>query len=301
LDYRDIIASRLAKTNPNSTGLMVLDTNNGKYYPDGYGATSQQVLIPAFLAAYCGTSPNTRSLNPFTKIPLPNWQIEYNGLGKLEIFKKWVTSINLSNAYTSTYNIGSFASDVRVPEDANYDYGYEWVRNTVNNNYIAKDVIDNVTIVESFSPLIKIEVNLKNSLQANFEIKKDRNLSMSFSNNQLTEISRLSYVIGGGYRFKDVTVNIRAGESTRQFKSDIDLKATLTWNKNTTILRKIDQDVNLMSSGSDVLSLNFSGEYAITEKVSLTAFFEMTINTPYISNSFPNSTTQGGFKLKLML
>lgn len=301
LSYRDIIASRLAKTNPNYSGLMILDTNNGKYYPDGYGATSQQVLIPAFLAAYCGTSPNTRSLNPFTKIPLPNWQIEYNGLGKLEIFKKWVTSINLSNAYTSTYNIGSFTSDVRVPEDANYDYGYEWVRNTVNNNYIAKDVIDNVTIVESFSPLIKVEVNLKNSLQANFEIKKDRNLSMSFSNNQLTEISRLSYVIGGGYRFKNVTVNIRAGESTRQLKSDIDLKATLTWNKNTTILRKIDQDVNLMSSGSDVLSLNFSGEYAITEKVSLTAFFEMTINTPYISNSYPNSTTQGGFKLKLML
>lgn len=301
LDYRTTIANRLAASNTNYNGNMILDTNNGKYYPDGYGATSQQVLIPAFLAAYCGTSPNTRSLNPFTKIPLPNWQIDYTGLGKIAFLQKWVTSITLSNAYTSNYNIGSFTSDVRVPDDANYDYGTEWIRNTINNNYLPKDVIDNITIIESFSPLIKVEVNLKNSLQANFEIKKDRNISMSFSNNQLTEISRLAYVIGGGYRFKDVVVNIRAGESTRQLKSDITVKANITWNKNTTILRKIDQDVNLMSSGSDVFTLNLSGEYAITEKVILTAYFDMTINTPYVSNAYPNSTTEGGFKLKIIL
>ena len=281
---------------------MVLDTSNGKYYPDGYGATSQQVLIPAFLAAYTGTSPNSRSLNPFSKMPLPNWTIDYNGLSKLEIFKKWVNSITISNAYTSTYNVGSFTSDIRVPvNDPRYDYGTEWMRNDLNNNYLPKDVIDNITISESLSPLIKIDVNLKNSMQANFEIRKDRNLSLSFSNNQLTEVSRLSYVIGTGYRFKDVSINIRSGESTRELKSDIDIKATVTWNKNTTILRKIDQRVNLMSSGSDVLNLNLQGEYSISEKIMLTAFFEMTINTPYVSNAYRNSMTQGGFKLRLIL
>ncbi|MDD2192639.1 MAG: cell surface protein SprA, partial [Bacteroidales bacterium] len=302
LDYRDIISARLSEGNPNATGNMILDTSNGKYYPDGYGATSQQVLIPAFLAAYTGTSPNSRSLNPFSKMPLPNWTIDYNGLSKLEIFKKWVNSITISNAYTSTYNVGSFTSDIRVPvNDPRYDYGTEWMRNDLNNNYLPKDVIDNITISESLSPLIKIDVNLKNSMQANFEIRKDRNLSLSFSNNQLTEVSRLSYVIGTGYRFKDVSINIRSGESTRELKSDIDIKATVTWNKNTTILRKIDQRVNLMSSGSDVLNLNLQGEYSISEKIMLTAFFEMTINTPYVSNAYRNSMTQGGFKLRLIL
>ncbi|MFA6705395.1 MAG: cell surface protein SprA, partial [Bacteroidales bacterium] len=302
LEYRDIIASRLSQNNPNSSGVMTLDTNNGKYYPDGYGATSQQVLIPAFLAAYTKTDPNKRSLNPFNKIPLPNWTIDYNGLSKLDFFKKWVNSITLSNGYTSTYNVGSFTSDIRVPaNNPKYDYGTEWIRNELNNNYLPKDVIDNITINESFSPLIKVDMNLKNSMQANFEIRKDRNLSLSFSNNQLTEMSRLSYVIGGGYRFKDVTINIRSGESSRELKSDIDLKATLTWNKNTTILRKIDQKVNLMSSGSDVLNINIQGEYTISEKIMLTAFFEMTINTPYVSNAYPNSMTQGGFKLRLIL
>ena len=235
-------------------------------------------------------------------MPLPNWTIDYNGLSKIELFKKWVNSITISNAYNSTYNIGSFTSDIRVPaNDPRYDYGTEWMRNELKNNYLPKDVIDNITINESLSPLIKIDVNLKNSMQANFEIRKDRSLSLSFSNNQLTEVSRLSYVLGGGYRFKDVTINIRSGESTRELKSDIDLRATLTWNQNTTILRKIDQKVNLMSSGSDVLNLNLQGEYSISEKIMLTAFFEMTINTPYVSNAYRNSMTQGGFKLRLIL
>lgn len=301
LDYRIIIAKRLAASNSNYSGNMILDTVNGNYYPDGYGATSQQVLIPAFLAAYTGSDPSKRSLNPFLAIPLPNWQIAYTGLSKIEMLKKWVTSITISSTYQSTYSVGSMHSDIRVPIDSRYDYGYEWVRNELNNNYLPKDVVDQITINESFNPLIKLDVNLKNSFQANFEMGKDRNLSMSFSNSQLTEISRLKFVFGTGYRFKDVELNIRAGNNARKLKSDIDLKLNLTWNQNTTILRKIDQNINLMSSGSDVFNLNLSGEYSLSEKIMLRAFFEMTMNTPYVSNAFPNSTTQGGFSLRLTL
>lgn len=301
LDYRLIIANRLASNNPNYSGNMVYDTIYGGFFPDGYGPSSQQVLIPAFLAAYTGTDPNSRSLNPFLNIPLPNWDITYTGLSKIKKFQKYITSATLSSSYKSTYSIGSLHSDIRVPIDDRYDYGYEWVRNELNNNYIPRDVIDQITINETFSPLIKLDVNLKNSLQANFDIGKDRNLSMSFANNQLTEISRIRMSFGTGYRFKDVELNIRAGETARNLKSDIDVKLNITWSQNTTILRKVDQAVNLMSSGSDVFSLNLRGEYALSEKMILTAFYEMTINTPYVSNAFKNSTTQGGFSLRITL
>ena len=301
LDYRLIIANRLASNNPNYSGNMVYDTIYGGFFPDGYGPSSQQVLIPAFLAAYTGTDPNSRSLNPFLNIPLPNWDITYTGLSKIKKFQKYISSATLSSSYKSTYSIGSLHSDIRVPIDDRYDYGYEWVRNELNNNYIPRDVIDQITINETFSPLIKLDVNLKNSFQANFDIGKDRNLSMSFANNQLTEISRIRMSFGTGYRFKDVELNIRAGETARNLKSDIDVKLNITWSQNTTILRKVDQAVNLMSSGSDVFSLNLRGEYALSEKMILTAFYEMTINTPYVSNAFKNSTTQGGFSLRITL
>ncbi len=147
-----------------------------------------------------------------------------------------------------------------------------------------------------------MDINLKNSIQTNFEIRRERNLSLSFSNSQLTEVNRTSYVVGAGYRFKDVAINIRmGGQNTKQLKSDILLKADLSVNINKTTLRKIDQNVNLISSGSKVFALNLSAEYSLTEKIVLRAYFEMNSNTPYVSNSYPNSTTQGGFSLRLTL
>lgn len=306
LSNRQTIAQRLAEKNrnhnPNYTGEMVLDTNNGQYFPDGYGALAQQVLIPAFLSAYLGTNANNQSLSPFLKMPFPNWKITYTGLSKLDFFKKWTNSITITSNYDCNYNIGSYYTNASVPDDGEYNYGTEWVRNTLSNNFIPKQVIDQIQIVEQMSPLFKAEVNLKNSLQLNAEIRKERNLSLSFSNNQLTEINRVGYVFGGGYRFKDVKINVRTGgQSSKEFKSDILVKADLSITTNKTVLRKIDQDVNLISAGSKVFTLNLSGEYSLTEKVILKAFFDITINTPYISSSYPNSTTEGGFSLKIVL
>ncbi|MDO5759946.1 MAG: cell surface protein SprA, partial [Bacteroidota bacterium] len=306
LSNRTTIANRLARENSRHHsdyyGEPVLDTTNGNYYPDGYGASSQQVLIPAFLAAYSGRSASSQSLSPFLKMPLPNWRITYTGLGKKDWVKKWANSITISSNYTCNYNISSFYTNTSVPDVSDYDYGTEWIRNSLNNNFVPKHTINQILINEQLSPLIKIDINLKNSLQLNFELKKERSLSLSFSNTQLTEINRFGFVFGGGYRFKDVAINVRTGgQSVRQFKSDILVKADLSITTNKTVLRKIDQDVNIVSAGTKVTSLNLSGEYSLTEKIIFKAFFDITINTPYISSSYPNSTTEGGFSLRIVL
>lgn len=306
LSNRQTIAQRLRDNNMQHNadyyGQPIYDSSSNQYWPSGYGATSQQVLLPAFLSAYMGKGANNQSLNPFLKIPMPNWRISWTGLSKLDWVKKWANSITISSNYTANYNISSYYTNTSVPDVDAYDYGTEWVRNQLNGNFIAKYTMDQVSIMEQLSPLLKVDVNLKNSLQVNVEIRKERSLSLSFANNQLTEINRNGFVVGGGYRFKDVRINIRTGDqSTRQFKSDILVKADLTITKNKTILRKIDQDVNLISAGSSVTTLNLSAEYSLSEKVIVKAFYDMTINTPYISSSYPNSTTEGGFSIKIVL
>ena len=78
-------------------------------YREGYGSLSQDVMGPAFLAAYGSYyDKNSIPLNLFQKIPLPNWSVRYNGLKDLPYLKKLFKSINLSHAYRSSYNIGSF-------------------------------------------------------------------------------------------------------------------------------------------------------------------------------------------------
>ena len=52
-----------------------------------------------------------------------------------------------------------------------------------------KILYTNVNLVEQFNPLLKLDFELKNSLQVSAEVRKDRALSLSLDNNLLTETS----------------------------------------------------------------------------------------------------------------
>ena len=62
-EYRKEILARL------------LNANRGSTIDLPYNLTSQDVLIPAFFAAYSGKDPTKVKMNPFYSFPLPNWQI----------------------------------------------------------------------------------------------------------------------------------------------------------------------------------------------------------------------------------
>ena len=295
VENRNIMAQRYANINPDPlTDEMIYDTMANAYFPGGYNSSSQQVLLSAFLATYTGKDAKEIGLSPFFNFPLPNWSISYNGLNKIKWLQKWFTNIAMSHRYSSTYTIGNYYTDARIANIANYDYGIETILNDISGNFIPKESIEQVQLTEQFSPLIKLDMSMKNNVQANFEIRKNRTLSMSFANNQLTETTRDAIVIGAGYRFKDVAFSFKTADRTVNLKSDIVLRADITRNINKTMLRQVDQNISQVSSGSEVWTIGVSAEYSLTQNLTVRAFFESTINTPYISNSYPNATTKGG-------
>jgi len=75
---------------------------DGGDYTQGFGRFQQDVLIPAFIAAYTDADPNTIDLNLFDRLPAPNWRLTYNGLSKVDAFKKVFKTFNLSHSYKST-------------------------------------------------------------------------------------------------------------------------------------------------------------------------------------------------------
>jgi cell surface protein SprA len=173
--YRADIARQLAANNPNFNGgidpltgypieqtITSLDTT----ITGGYGATSQEVMIPAFLAAYGGRDPSSSKLTAFPSIPLPNWGITYDGLIRIPAIKKRFKSFSLGHAYRSTYSVGNYTT--------NLDYGDGDNLNINNMSYHVSKEISQITINEQFSPLFKIDMTWKNSLITKVEIKKSR-------------------------------------------------------------------------------------------------------------------------------
>jgi len=293
--YRLAIAQRLAAANDNpySDGVDSLG------FPLGYGASSQDVLLPAFLAAYSGKSPDKVNMNPFPKIPLPNWRVTYNGLSEIKSLKPFFTSINLSHTYRSTYSIGSYASNIKY--DNNQPYPTE-----INSagNYYSKNEIDGLSITEQFSPFIGIDVTMKNSFLGKIEYKKARNLTLSFANNQLTEIVSNEFVIGGGYRIKNVKLAVRSmggGGKKQQLKSDLNLKLDFSIKDNKTVLRRLDEEINQISTGFRQMAIKFTADYVVNQTLNLRFFFDKSINNPYVSSQFYTSTTDGGITLRFTL
>jgi cell surface protein SprA len=293
-NYRIIIANRLAAQNPNSTKQIVDSTG----FPDGYGPTSQEVLIPAFLAAYLGKDPSKIKLTPFSEkilnaIPMPNWRITYNGLTRIGFIKRYFKTVAISHNYRGTYNVNSYTTNVDYKGGQD---GFSYIRDQVGNFLVNKEIAM-VSITEQFAPLLGVDMTMTNSLLIKFEWKKSRNLSMSFANNQLTEIATNEYVVGTGYRFKSIEFKV----FKKNFKSDLNLKLDFSIRQNKTTLRKLVEEMNQVSSGGQILSINFSADYQISEKLNFRLFYDHIINNPYVSSQYPNSNINAGISLRFTL
>ena len=298
LQYRQIIAARLADANPNWTGLYKTDPNTGEEYPDGYGANSQEVLLGAFMAAYTGTDPENVALTPFPQIPLPNWIITYNVLTQIPTLNKYFRNFTINHAYRSNYNIGGYARNIRYTEDED---GFQIIRDELGNNYLPRHEIQQVTISEQFSPLLKFDMTMENSLMANIEFRRQRSLSLSFANLQITEVMSREFVIGTGYRFRDVQLNITSGGRTTTLMSDLTLRLDFSFRNNMTILRKIVEETDQPSQGQRNFSINFTADYMISHQVNLRLFYDQIITRPYVSNQFDISNTNAGVSVRFSL
>ncbi|MFH1936236.1 MAG: cell surface protein SprA, partial [Bacteroidota bacterium] len=290
---RLVIAQRFARENPWSDGIDSLG------YPKGYGATNQEVLAVAFLAAYKGKDPSKIGLTAFPKIPLPNWRITYDGLSKMKIFRRVLRNLTLSHSYIATYSVGGFVSNIQFEERNGFPYAVN-----VAGNFIPKRELNVVTMTEQFSPLIRFDMGWINSLLTTFEIRKSRNLSFSFVNNQLTEIKSTEYIVGVGYRFKNIRLNfsgLLGGGSKTRTTSDLNLKLDFSLRQNKTVLRRVDEEINQVSSGQQRIAINFSADYNLSARFNIRFYFDKDIMSPYVSNQYRTSNTQGGLALRFTL
>ena len=142
---------------------------------------------------------------------------------------------------------------------------------------------------------------MKNSLILRAEYKKDRNVSLSLNNEQITEVKGNEIVFGLGYRVKDLKIRLNIGGKRQRFKSDLNLKADLSFRENVTIIRRIADQSNIPSGGSNVITLKTSADYVLNQRFNIRFFFDRVLNSPIVSASFPTANTNVGFSVRFTL
>jgi len=210
---------------------------------------------------------------------------------QLKLFKKHFRRFSLAHGYRASHTLNSFNTNLEYnPESPNeLDQG---------GNFLNEILYTNINLVEEFNPLIKIDFELKNSIQFSSEIRRDRALSLSLDNNLLTETSGKEYTIGMGYRLKSVPFKTSLGGKKTTLKGDINFKADLSVRDNITIIRNLDLLNNQVTAGQRLWSLKFSADYALSRNLTALFFYDHNFSKFAISTAFPQTNIRSGITLR---
>ncbi len=289
LGNRFTVAKRL-QLNDQRIGAYSIDPITKEFL--GYSKNSQDVLIGAFYATYSKLDVGTTSLSnisAFPSIPLPNWNITYNGLTKIKALSKIFTNINFKHAYNGKYSVGDYTQNLR------YD---KLETPTIGKDLTPQFQIANVTISEGFMPLIGVNITTKNNWTVGFDYKRSRILKLFAASFNLTEMRQNEFQLTAGYRVTGLTLPFKRRGRKIFLPNDFRFDLAVSVSDNVTIIRKIDVNVNRYTAGMTNIRITPSITYQINQKVNFALRYNRVIMDPKIATQFYTSLTDFGLEFR---
>ena len=285
---------------------------------------SGDVMIPAFLNAYTSMGGSSLSLFPALSRLLPNWTVRYAGLGKLPWFRDHFKSVNINHAYKSIFAIGSYNSYSTYQEYMN-GLGFVSDASTGNPSPSSMFNISQVSINESFSPLLGMDFTFNNNMTIKAEYRQTRVLNLSMTSVQINEALSKDWVIGWGYRINNFSLfggggarkvkgkssgsksqqnnsNQSVKQQMKRANHDLNLRMDFSFRKQAAIVRDIATMTSSASSGNNALKLSFSADYTLSKLLTMSFYYDRQTNTPLLSSSsYPTTTQDFGLSIKFSL
>ena len=278
------------------------------HYGQDVDAYSAAVMIPAFLDTYTSSGRGSLDLLPTLSKLLPNWTIRYSGLSKLKWFNEHFKSININHSYKSIFNVGSYSSSSETASILGWH-------------------VPAVSINESFSPLIGVDMTFESGLSMKAEYRRTRNLTLSMTSVQINESRSNDIVVGFGYKISDFKLfgsgtsrkikKAQRGKSSKTndakkttnttakktgINQDLNLRLDISLRDQAAITRDIATRTSAASSGNSALKISFMADYTLSRLLTMSFYYDRQTNTPLLSSSsYPTTTRDFGLSLKFSL
>jgi cell surface protein SprA len=345
---RAIVQQRLQAANPASTRPVLTTPGTPTTLPtytnqatNLYSYNSQDVLLQSFLDAYHGKSSDgyeAKTFNPFSVIPLPNWNIQYNGFSDLPGVRNLFRSFTLSHVYSSIYNLGGYTTSTAYENEPTFGPtpATAFLSNATGQ-VVPYYVVGQVSIIESMAPLLGVNFQTVNNVTGRMQYNTSRAVALNITNAQVTELHTTELVIGLGYAATGFKLPFRVGGEQRVLKNNLTGRLDLSIRDNATIQRSILGSVDpvpatsttsvplttppafvpaqgtsavegvvgtatsQVTNGSLQVQLRPTIDYLLNARLNLQFYFSQTITQPRVSNAFRNATTEGGIQLRYSL
>lgn len=297
--YRDDALAEIIKRNPSVEGgineTAKLDLN------------SQDVLIPAFFAAYTGrsvgelfekkkfTRKGSNTFNPFLGLPMPNWQINYQGLEKLEGFRALFSSITLSHSFVSSYSVGNYTSSLmydyraiemlsfRGDRGKGYNIGNEI--NAINNLFDPVYVMSSIVMEEKFGPFLGVNFTTKGNFTGNFAWNKERIAMLNLANAQISETHGNDFIFGFGMKKNNVALPFKGADGNQIIlKNDLIMRIDFSLRDLIVVQRKFESDA-MIKTGARNLQIAPTVQYQFNKRISMSVYWKKMVTNPYVTQT----------------
>jgi cell surface protein SprA len=306
--FREVLSKRLGSANPYSGGQV--NTDN---YFKGYGRYAQDVLIPAFIAAYTNQDPEQVALlgqdnkkindNPFKRyLPKPNWRLTYNGLSRLPGLENIFTNFTITHSYNSTLSMNNFTSALLYADQLGL--GFPSFQDTISKNFVPYFIVPNVTISERFQPLIGIDVQMTNQLNFKLDYGRSRTISLSLVDFQVSEVRSVDITFGLGWRKRGLKLPFKVPftkNDSKTLENDISFRFDLTYRDNAIANNILDQRNTIPTGGQKILNINPSIDYVLNNRLRMRLFLEQSRVIGYIATPPPVVNTRAGLQINISL
>mgnify|MGYP001792013291 CR=1 FL=1 len=216
--------------------------------------------------------------------------------------EKIFTNFSLTHAYNASLGMNSFTSAL-LYEDVSR-YGYPSFIDTVSNNYIPFFLIPNITIQEQFAPLIGVDMTFTNQLSLKFDYTKQRQLSLSLIDYQLSEVRSTQYTVGGSFRKRGLKLPFKVPfmkKDSKKLDNEINFTLDFSVRDNVTSNSRLDQNSAFATNGSKETTISPNISYYISNRINVKLYFEQRRVNPYISSSPPTVDTRAGVQVRISL
>lgn len=300
LDARRPVSYRQAEARTPGAGAEEhTNEERGDGGADGYGLMTQDVLIPAFLAAYSDHANSGIFLDLLPSIGkmLPNWRVTFSGLNNIPSIKNAVRNIELSHSYTCKYSVGQFTTNLDWRQGSD---GLSWARD-IDDNFVPRYDVGTVTLSEQFNPFLGLSATFVNNLTTSIAINKTRNLALNVANKQITETYGRDWSLNVGYRFDNVKLFVKKSKRGETSGSNLNLTFGLAIRDSYSLLRRIEERKSELAQGSKTTQIKVSADYAVNSLVNVQFYYDQSLAKPYISSSYPTNNINVGFSLQVRL
>jgi cell surface protein SprA len=312
-DYRQILSNRLGALN--TYNKQQGNPTGADGYALGYGRYSVDVLVPAFIAAYTGQDPTKVALirqqnkniksNPFSGIlPKPNWSISYNGLSRIPGLDQIFSNFSLTHAYNASLGMNNFTSALYYQDVSHYGYPSFIDTTGGSSNYIPFFLVPNISIQEQFAPLFGIDMTFTNQLNLKFNYMKQRQLSLSLIDYQLSEVRSSEITFGAGFRKRGLRLPFKvpfSKKDTKKLDNEINFNIAVSVRNNVSSNSILDQNSAFATNGSKEITISPTLDYYISNRINVKLYFDQRRVNPYVSSSAPTIDTRAGVQVRISL